>query len=396
MVREHWQARSGAPAASFWSRRLRTFQAPAPAPSFCSRAPNATRTRRKMQLPRRAHGFSPRATPANRSRYRRLCAPNSCNATIRWPCSIARRLRHRPGTTVLAAARALHGNIAGIVELSMLGRDPRGRAPREILDRQVARCVSLGKPVRSLRHARPGYADLDRDRRRRDRAPARGGAPDSAHAARSRRRGGLGIRARGGQRVSRHSSCACWTSPRPTARRRSRTSLADAILHPDAEDEAILTPFGRYVVRVDAQPLARLRAEGAAAARETTTLEIAVPGTIEESRLDPPAAAQARRRRNRDRRARRRTQFPRRHVRHGAAQRRGAGERLRRPHARHGACGRGCAQPAPGSRRSRRATASWRSPARASARACHARERRSENARRPGRSRPGPPFRSPS
>lgn len=187
--------------------------------------------------------------------------------------------RETPWDEALAAARGLHGTIAGIVELSLLGHDRRGRAPRETLDRQVARCVSLGglfEACGTLALNAPIWVAtagattglLPEELRR---SPLKPPNPDDAAAwgfvrAAANEYPGLKLRLLDLAAADSAASIA--------------NVLADAILYPDAEDEAILTPFGRYVVRVDAQPLARLRAEGATDASEATTLEIAVPGQL--------------------------------------------------------------------------------------------------------------------
>src|SRR6185503_1172696 len=181
--------------------------------------------------------------------------------------------------TALETARATHNGIAGIVELSVLGHASRGRAPRDIVDRQVARCESLGKlfeacaalgigaPVWAVT-AQTATALLPAEVRQ-----ALGTAPDAGDApvwgfvrAACNEYPGLALR------------LADLAAPERTEA--TAASLADALLHADAEDEVILTPFGRYAVRIDAQPLSRLHGEAAGETRASTILEIAVPGQL--------------------------------------------------------------------------------------------------------------------
>jgi len=182
-----------------------------------------------------------------------------------------------PWEDILSDALAAHGSIAGIVELSIAGHE--SRAPRDTLERQVARCESLGKlfeacstigagtPIWTVT-SKAATALLPADVRR-----ALGTATDPGDAP-------LWGFVRSGANEYPGLTLRLADLAVPEGAEAAAGALADALLHPDGEDEMILTRFGRFVARIGAEPLARLRAEGAQPAAEAARLEISAPGQL--------------------------------------------------------------------------------------------------------------------
>jgi acyl transferase domain-containing protein/NADPH:quinone reductase-like Zn-dependent oxidoreductase/short-subunit dehydrogenase/acyl carrier protein len=183
----------------------------------------------------------------------------------------------RAWASALEQARASHGSIAGIVVLP--GQAAAARAPLAALEHQVERCDALGGLFEACSTLGIG-ADLWVVTER----AATGLLPDDVRRA-------LGEAPQPDQApVWGFVRSACSEYPglslrladlaAPRAVETMAASLADALLRPDAEDEVVLTPNGRYAVRVDAQPLARLHAALAPAQRTATCLDIPAPGQL--------------------------------------------------------------------------------------------------------------------
>jgi NADPH:quinone reductase-like Zn-dependent oxidoreductase/acyl carrier protein len=182
-----------------------------------------------------------------------------------------------PWGDALSDASIRHGRIAGIVALPVFGRE--AGTPSAIMERQSTRCDSLARlfdacsvlgidvPIWIVT-AQAVTALLPEDvREGLGESPAVDDAP-----------------------IWGFTRAACNEYPALSLRladlavsnatEQNAVLLAAALLDPDAEDEAILTPFGRFVTRIDAQPLSRVRGAAKREEREATHLEIALPGQL--------------------------------------------------------------------------------------------------------------------